>query len=166
MRLPAALCGSGAIVAVAAVGKQLFTRSAGAVAATLTALSVWEVAWSRQARMYTALQFGFWLTIYCYLRFRRAQHSRWWWLAAVTASTVFTVGVHEFGWLIPVVILLHYGVDRLWAQSWSWRSVVLFCGTAVGLVTAAVLIFRYGFHQPVPVNYWLQNPTDWRSGGA
>lgn len=62
----AILFGVGVIFLIYFLGKKFFNQSIGLGAAILTTFSYWEIAWSRQARMYIELQFFFFL-LYIYL---------------------------------------------------------------------------------------------------
>jgi len=67
-RLPAALFGLASIIMVYFLAKNVFNRPVGWIASLLTTFSYWEIAWSRQARMYMALQFFFLASLLCFFK--------------------------------------------------------------------------------------------------
>ncbi len=151
VRLPAVLFGVGAIIAAIGVARQLFSQRVAIITAALMATSVWEIAWSRQARMYTALQCGVWLTLYCYFHWRqRPTAAR---LGLVGLCVVITIGLHELGALVIVLLLLHYGIERLLARPFTWHSVAIYCVGLLGSIFGFGIVMHFGLHYPI-VNYW------------
>ncbi|MFZ2978250.1 MAG: glycosyltransferase family 39 protein, partial [Candidatus Magasanikiibacteriota bacterium] len=63
-RFPSVLFGSATILLVFFLAKKLFNSDVGYIASIVTALSTWEITWSRQARGYAALHFFYLLTAY------------------------------------------------------------------------------------------------------
>lgn len=144
-RLPAVIFGLLSIVVVAAVAQELFSRRIAFITTGLMALSYWEIAWSRQARMYTALQFFVWLTVYCYLRWRK--QACWQWGMATVLAGVVSVTTHEFGILVVVLIGLHFASERL-------KSPVMYGLIMISCVLAAIVGMKV-LGQTAPVNYWF-----------
>jgi len=58
-RLPSVIFGTLVIILIFFVGKKYFGTTAGIIAAFLVAFSPFEIAWSRECRMYTVFQFFF-----------------------------------------------------------------------------------------------------------
>lgn len=155
LRLPSVIFGIGALIAATAVARQLFSQRVAVVTATLMAFSVWEIAWSRQVRMYSALQCTTWLTIYCYVRWR--QQRNYLNIALLVASTTITVVVHELGSLVVIFLLLHRLLEHLINKPVTTKQLI---GCGLGLVVSFVLLagvmhFGFGF---AFVNYW---PNYW-----
>lgn len=144
-RLPAVIFGLLSIVVVAAVAQELFSRRIAFITTGLMALSYWEIAWSRQARMYTALQFFVWLTVYCYLRWRK--QACWQWGMATVLAGVVSVTTHEFGILVVVLIGLHWASEHV-------KSPIRYGLIMVGCVLAAIVGMKV-LGQTAPVNYWF-----------
>ncbi len=63
LRLPSVLFNLGAVVVTWVLGRRLFGSGIGLAAAVVLMLSVWEIETARHARMYTALQFCFVLSL-------------------------------------------------------------------------------------------------------
>lgn len=110
------------------------------VTAALITFSTIEIAWSRQVRMYAALQLCFWLSLYCYERWRSGK-LHWLYPAILTLCTIL---VHELGiYLLLVYVLLEVVVRK--------KYIVL---STVSIIIAA-LIFSHLLIPSLPyVNYW------------
>lgn len=155
LRLPAVLWGMGAIVAVAAVARQLFSQRVAIITAALMSFSVWEIAWSRQVRMYTALQCASWLTFYLYLRWRK-QPSRKGFVWLVLGVFV-TVAIHELGSVVVGLLLLHYLIESMLKQKPNWQYIVLYSFGLLAVLGCAAAAMHYVFGFAL-VNYW---PNYW-----
>lgn len=103
-RLPSVLFGTLTILLVYFIGSRWGNGRIGIIAAFLVAFSVWEIAWSRQARMYQELQFFYVLSIFAFYEFTENRRLKWLLLLAV--SSAGAVLSHEFGY----VLLLVFGI--------------------------------------------------------
>ncbi len=98
-------------------------RTSSLIAAAITAFSYYEIAWSRQIRMYTELQFFVLLTIllfFIYLNFAdsesRDRGYRWAVLAGIVISAALSAGIHTIGYTLTVVFIIFGMVyyDKKW----------------------------------------------------
>jgi hypothetical protein len=91
LRLPSVLFGVATIIPSYILGKILFGRSVGLLAASILALSVWEIELSRYARFYTIFQFMYLISIICFYKgfMRDERNYKIWFLltAFITFST-------------------------------------------------------------------------------
>lgn len=103
-RLPSVLFGTLTILLVYIIGSKWGNKNVGLIAAILVAFSVWEIAWSREARMYQQLQFFYLLSLYLFYCF--IQNKDLIWLMLLIFSITGAVLSHIFGYaLIPVFVL-------------------------------------------------------------
>lgn len=108
LRLPAALFGIGTILLTYWAGIVFFKkRSIGLIAAALVAFGIFDIAWSRQIRMYSELQFFFLLSVTLFSYLMQAKKSgllKW---LFVLIATLITMATHLLGiFLIPAYIII------------------------------------------------------------
>lgn len=161
MRGVAVLFGLGVIGIVGLLSQKLFSRTVAVSSMMFTALSYWEVAWSRQARMYIQLQFFFFLSLYALALLReRFSLKR---LAFAAVSTGAAIASHGFAWTLLGVYVLAFLPD-VWrwlqriqreqtirqylASSLNWRTVLVGGGVLLGaLAIGSLAITRF-------LDYW------------
>lgn len=114
-RLPSALFGTLTIPLVYFTGSRWGNKRIGVTAALLVAFSVWEIAWSRQARMYQQLQFFYILSLYLFYEFMMDRSPKK--LALLALSFIGTVMSHEFGYVLILVFLAYLVVSALKERS-------------------------------------------------
>jgi 4-amino-4-deoxy-L-arabinose transferase-like glycosyltransferase len=103
-RLPSVLFGTLTILLVYIIGSKWGNKRIGIIAALLVTFSVWEIAWSRQARMYQQLQFFYILSLYLFYEFIQNRSLKN--LALLALSFIGSVVSHAFGYaLIPLFLL-------------------------------------------------------------
>ncbi len=113
-RLPSVLFGTLTILLVYLSGSKWGNRRVGIIAALLVAFSVWEIAWSRQARMYQQLQFFYILSLYLFYEFTRNKDLKN--LALLICSFLATVMSHELGYGLILVFLVFFVISALKEQ--------------------------------------------------
>ena len=109
LRAPSAFFGTALIILVFFFSRSLYESSFPAlIAALLLSTSYFEIAWSRQIRMYIEFQFFYTLTTLLYYQCIGKQKSSNVLVAAAFFSTVITIMLHASGVLIliPLVVLL------------------------------------------------------------
>ena len=105
-RLPSVIAGTAFIPVIYFIVKKMFSLRAGLLTAAFVAFSSYEIAWSRQARMYIFLQLFFFLSIYFYWKFYNSPNSKdgFWCLLFIALS----ISIHGFGALALAVFGLHF----------------------------------------------------------
>lgn len=103
-RFPSVIFGALTILLVYHIGSRWGNKRIGIIAAILVAFSVWEIAWSRQARMYQQLQFFYLLSLYLFYGYVSSRDKKH--LLLLAASFVATILSHVFGYTLIVVFLL------------------------------------------------------------
>jgi uncharacterized membrane protein len=97
-RILSVILGTGVILLIYFLTKKLLNSKVALLAAILTTFSYWEIAWSRQARMYIQLQFFFFLSLYLFLNlFQKFSYRKLIILIVVTIATILS---HPLGWLL------------------------------------------------------------------
>src|SRR5690606_11882345 len=105
LRLPAALVGIALIPLAFAFGKQLFGTRVGLVLAALVTFSVWDIEFSRYARMYAPFGLFYLLTLLLIWRYRVVEES----LAGgalALASALLAVSLHDLGYTLALAFLV------------------------------------------------------------
>ena len=110
-RSVAVVFGVGIIFLVYLIGRKFFNRWVGLGAAFLTAFSYWEIAWSRQARMYIQLQFFFLLSLYLFNSLlEKFSYKKLIWLILATAATILS---HYFGYFLLGIYLSYFHLANI-----------------------------------------------------
>lgn len=139
-RFPSVLFGTLTILLVYLIGSKWGNQRIGIIAAFLIAFSVWEIAWSRQARMYQQLQFFYILSLYVFYEFTVNLKLKWFLLLAF--STAGTILSHEFGYvLIPVFAT--YLVIMAFKKQFKPKTFISSYFLKLILIFAALLGFAY-----------------------
>ena len=110
-RLPSVLFGTLTIVLVYIIGSKWGNQRVGIIAAFLVAFSVWEIAWSRQARMYQQLQFFYILSLYLFYGFIQNKNLKN--VVLLFFSVLGAIMSHVFGYALIVVFLSYLVVSAL-----------------------------------------------------
>jgi uncharacterized membrane protein len=116
VRLLSALFGILAIPMIYVVGRQLFNKQVGLVAALILALSSFNIMYSQEARMYTLMVLLALLSMYFFWRF--LQQSNLVSSVGYVLSTTLLVWTHNYSWFVViaeniyVVTLLVLSTDR------------------------------------------------------
>ena len=157
LRLPAALLGTGSVWLAWRLGRSLFNRRTGLLAAALIAVSLWPVMESRWALRAVSLTFMTGLTVYLLDQaFRR--RSLWRWLAG-GAALGLTLYTYIPARLFPLVILAWLGW-LFWARREEAKAQG---GQMAAALLLALLIFlpfaRYMWQFPDKVNQRANSMT-------
>jgi 4-amino-4-deoxy-L-arabinose transferase-like glycosyltransferase len=118
VRLPSAIAGGLTCLVVYGLGREMFGRAQGLLAALLLALSAIHLNYSQDLRPYAMLVFLTALSVYCLLVAERTRSGRWW--LAFAAATVANLlnSYHALTLVMPS--LAPYLVWVLW-RLWSRR---------------------------------------------
>ncbi|HEX5421224.1 MAG TPA: glycosyltransferase family 39 protein, partial [Gammaproteobacteria bacterium] len=103
LRLPAALFGIAMIPLGYVFGRALFGVRVGLVVAALLAISMWDIEFSRYARMYAAFSFFYVLTIWCIWKFRVRSESLAGGMLCVLLATL-TISLHQLGYTLAAAM--------------------------------------------------------------
>ncbi len=87
-------------------GKEFFDKKIGLFLSILITFSVWEIAWSRQARMYAQLQFFFLLSLLFFYRYIRTKDNKNLYLTLI--STFLTVLSHGLGYTLFLIYIIYF----------------------------------------------------------
>ena len=103
-RISSVFWGLGVVIIIFLLAKRLFDPLTAFISGLLVNFSLWEIAWSRQARMYAQLQFFYFFSLYLFLRFLdKPGAGRLTWLIAATMGAIFS---HSFGFfLLPIYLI-------------------------------------------------------------
>ncbi|MEQ9618048.1 MAG: glycosyltransferase family 39 protein [Deltaproteobacteria bacterium] len=162
-RLPSAILGSVSILAIYAVGKLLFNKKAGLIAALILATSVFHIKYSQEARGYTLMVFLSLVSLYSLLKLtsgRRRVYS-----VAYIVSSVFLMYTHYYGSLIIIaqnvfcftLFLKNKKAGELSLWRWVKLQAVLGLLFLPGFLLWAKVTFsiQKGFWVPEPQPGWI-----------
>lgn len=105
-RLPSVAFGTATVAVVYLLGTALGGRRVGIIAAVILAVTDWDIAMSRQARMYAQLEFFFWASLLTAHWF--VLKVTWPRGALIAALTLGAILSHEFGFFLPVLFVVLY----------------------------------------------------------
>lgn len=150
VRLPSALAGSLTVLVVYGIGRELFGRAQGLLAAILVALSATFLDYSQDLRPYAMLAFLTSLSVYCLLRAGRSG-SPWWW-AGFAASAVLNVLNAYVALTLVMPALAPYLLWILWKtlprNGANWKPFLY--GALASLIVALVSVFMLADMSQVP----------------
>ena len=87
-------------------GREFGNRKIGFISALFVAFSVWEIAWSRQARMYQQLQFFYFLSLILFYKFMKEPNTKYFFLTAI--FTILAILSHSLGYSLFIVYFLYF----------------------------------------------------------
>jgi|LGVE01.1.fsa_nt_gb 4-amino-4-deoxy-L-arabinose transferase-like glycosyltransferase len=158
-RIPSVIFGTLTIPLVYLIGSRWGNSRIGIIAAVLVAFSVWEIAWSRQARMYQQLQFFYILSLYLFYEFTRNKSIKS--LALLTLSVEGAILSHVFAYALIPVFVLYLVISTLQEREWSLgslRGVNIKAAALFVLVCAGISGFAY--HKGI-ISMVLQTEIDY-----
>jgi hypothetical protein len=143
-RLPSVLFGTLMIPLVYLIGSRWGNSRIAIIAAVLITFSVWEIAWSRQARMYQQLQFFYLLSLYLFYEFTVHKNVKWG--ALLTLSVIGAVLSHVFGYVLVLVfaayMVIRTLVERKGLDGVRSRTTILF-------ILLCVAISGFAYHKGI-----------------
>jgi hypothetical protein len=119
VRLPSVLAGALTVPVVYALGKEMFGRAQGLLAALMVALSVIHLNYSQDVRPYAMLTLLTTLSAYCLLIAGRSGSGRWW-LAFLAVSSANLLNAYV-ALTVALPALVAYGAWMLW-RLWATRK--------------------------------------------
>lgn len=148
------LLGLASIGLLGYIATRWFSIRTGFFMVILMSIGYWEIAWSRQARMYMMLQFVFWLAMLLFERFLYTDARKKYIIPLLLLIPVLYL-THQFGVFIVVAYVLGYLIYR--ALQKSWKPVLFLLSYIVGLLlmlTLVLIAIALTSLFPVPVQYW------------
>lgn len=152
IRALSALASTAAVIAIYFLGKKLFDRNTGAIAAILLALNVFHIRYAQEARSYALLSLAVVLATWSFVRAVESESQNKWALYAIVSAAA--VYLHFFAVL---VIAAHFLSAIIWKRPIPWRNIF------VSAVLFALLILPVAaFLQANSHNHqldWVKFPT-------
>ena len=147
MRILSVIAGTAFIGLVFIFLRKRYGDTIALLTAALVAFSHYQIAWSRQARMYIFVEVLVFLSLYLYLEFleKHTWRSALWLLVAILATIIF----HTVGILLVLVMIVHYAITLLPQKGvLGLKRVVQDLNAyalAAGLIIATLIAY-YAFH--------------------
>jgi len=164
VRLPSVIAGALTPLVVYGIGKEMFGRAQGLLAALFVALSAVHIGHSQDVRPYSLLILTTALSVYCLLRAEREGSRKWW--AAFAISTVSALYISYFSLTLFLPALIPYLLWLLW-RLWSRRSnnplplrhaFLAILGTAILAIPVALDVLRVQ-RNPPDISVLLRTPS-------
>ncbi|MCH7518411.1 MAG: glycosyltransferase family 39 protein [Candidatus Dadabacteria bacterium] len=158
-RLPSAIFGSFSIIAIYSVGRFLFNKNVGLLAALILATSVFHIKYSQEARAYSLLAFLTLVSYYFYLKIGSSKQRSY--FVGYVISSILLLYTHYYGFLIiaaqNIFFFTEYFKNRklneLDFRRWVKSQVLLFLLYLPGFVLL-------GKHTvAIQGGFWLPEPT-------
>jgi mannosyltransferase len=152
IRALSAITSTGAVAAVFFLGKKLFDRYTGAIAALLLAFNAFHIRYAQEARSYAALSLAVILATWCFVSAVESSSQKKWALYAVVSAAA--VYLHFFAVLVVAAHLLSALLGK---RPVPWRNL------AVSTALFAILVLPVGaFLRANSHNHqldWVKFPT-------
>ncbi|WP_135606171.1 glycosyltransferase family 39 protein [Methanococcoides sp. NM1] len=110
-RLPSVIFGTLTIPVVYFIGARLENRNAGILASIFIAFSVWEIMWSRQARMYQQLQFFYFASILLIYEFNNNRTTKNFILLVI--CILGAMSSHLFGYVLIPIAFIYFLIGNI-----------------------------------------------------
>ena len=112
------------------------------LSAFFTTFSYWQIAWSRQARWYTELEFFFWGALFLFYLFLQEHKNtqKYIYFGATICVTLLAILTHKIAYLLPLIMLIWYALEK----KPSKKQISIALGTALGVIVIAE--FFLGLH--------------------
>lgn len=158
IRFPSVLVGTLLIFVVYRIARKVWNERVGVALAAFQAFSYWQIAWSRQARMYVFLELFFFLGLYYGYRFVNEQRTREGVLAAVfslLAAATHGFGIMVFPLLAGMWFLKHRSL-KLPGGAWWQMAYGVFGAVAAWFSVRGFLSLRHAyFYLPGYIDFML-----------
>ncbi len=142
VRIPVALSGVLSVVFLYGLGKRLFDRPVGWMAAWILATAYFYIFWGRSGSADTMTVCGELLTLWIFVRFKDSPGRAWLYFFYASMS-LNSLSKGLLGFALPLLVVLPYS---LWTRQWRW----LFNRTTIPAGVVALLIYLL----PFAVSFW------------
>jgi mannosyltransferase len=152
IRALSAVASTAAVIAIYFLGKKLFDRNTGAIAAILLAVNVFHIRYAQEARSYALLSLALVLATWCFVSAVESEsQSKWALYAIVSAAAVY---LHFFAVL---VIGAHFLSAIIWKRPIPWRNIFV-SAVLFALLVLPVAAFLHANSQNHQLD-WVKFPT-------
>ena len=138
-RLPSVGFGIATIGVTYWLGRDVGGNRVGLLAAALVTFATWEIAWSRQVRMYQQFQLLYTLSLVLFVRVERTWFAEWRSGIALVVVIVGAALTHEIGYVLVPVAVAYLGLAGLLDGRLSRRVAAGLVGCSLGFATVVEL---------------------------
>ena len=139
-RLPSVGFGVATIGVTYWLGRDVGGWRVGLLAAVMVTFATWEIAWSRQARMYALFQLLFVLAVVLLLRVERSWFADRWAVVAVVVVGLLAAATHQIGLVLLPVAIAYLGIVGAIDGRLTTRTAGGLVAGAVGFALLAALV--------------------------
>jgi len=158
-RVPSALFGSFSIIAIYAVGRFLFNKNVGLIAAFILATSVFHIRYSQEARAYSLLAFLTLVSFYYYLKIESSDRRLY--VLGYLLSSILMLYTHYYGLLILAAqnifffsnYFKNHNLGALTLKKWRTSQIIL----GVLFLPGFILLVKHAV--AIQGGFWLPEPT-------
>jgi hypothetical protein len=142
-RLISAIFGTGSILLIFFIGKNLANKYIGLVSAFLMAFSYWHIAWSRQVRAYSMLVFFAMLTLFFIIKYEKNNKNKYLLLAFI--AIIFSIlAKSSSGMLILPAFIVYIFLKKkyellVWCLGFGILLIIFFKKTLLDAMSGAVV---------------------------
>ncbi len=140
LRFSSAVVGSLTVGLVYLVGRDLFDKETGFIAAVFTAFSAWAVAWSIQVRMYVLLQFLYLAAVF--LTYRVGEDFNRKNFLLLTSTILLAIFTHVTAYILPFIAAFYITYRKRWFR---FDQRILLPATLILLTLAISEIFYFSY---------------------
>jgi hypothetical protein len=154
VRLPSVIAGVLTPLVVYGIGKEMFGRAQGLLAALFVAVSAIHISYSQDVRPYSLLIFTTALSAYCLLRAEREGSRKWWTAFAISMVSALYISYFSLTLFMPALIpYLLWIIWRLWSRRGTNRlsmrnGLIAMLGIAILAVPIALDVLRVQRNPP------------------
>lgn len=153
VRLPSALCSTGAVAVLYLIGRDMFDERVGLVGALLMAISPLQLLYAQEARMYAQLLLLTGLCGWTFIRALRHNDKRWWIFFVISATLACYTSYFVFPVFLAMALYVLL-VDRRWEHIFSFGlSMLVVAG--LYLPWLGILFFQT---RSVLTSFWIESP--------
>ena len=139
-RLPSVVFGVATIGVTYWLGRDVGGWRVGLLAAVMVTFATWEIAWSRQARMYAFFQLLFVLALVLLLRVERSWFGDRWAVVGVVVVGLLAAATHQIGLVLLPVAVAYLGIVGAIDGRLTTRAAGGLVAGAVGVALLAALV--------------------------
>ncbi|MDO8514332.1 MAG: glycosyltransferase family 39 protein [bacterium] len=141
-RLLAALAGTALIALIFFIARQLFSFPVALFASAFTALSYYQIAWSRQARWYTLFELFFWLALFAFYKalYEEKKRTRIIYASLCAGATALAILTHGLGIGLLPIFLAWILIELLFIR----KAVLALLPVLLALLAGSALLFFSG----------------------
>lgn len=153
-RLLSIIAGMLTVALITQLARLWFSPRAAYIVFILSAFSYWEIAWSRQARMYMLLQLLLWATVAVTEWVLQRKKNRLLPCIALALTSIALAATHQIGLLFVCILPLRFLLYTHFHGKKPFAFTLVYPLTIFVLIISASAFIKYQSGFPFTLNYW------------